>query len=60
MSNYATKTDLNKATGADTSNLAAKSDWTSLNVEIDQKDVNELKNTPVDLTLLSLDYFTPV
>ena len=29
LSNYATKDDLKGATGADTSNLAAKSDFTS-------------------------------
>ena len=36
LSNYATKIYLKKVVGFDTSNLAAKSDLTSLKVEINQ------------------------
>ena len=52
LSNYATKTDLKKATGVDTSKLAAKSDLVSLKAEIDQIDVDKLKAVPVDLSKL--------
>ena len=34
LPNYATKTDFKKETGVDTSNLAAKSNLSSLKVEI--------------------------
>ena len=41
LSNYATKTDLKKATGVDTSNFAAKSDIASLKAEIDKIDADK-------------------
>ena len=40
LSNYATKTDLNKVTESDTSNLALKSNLTKLKAEIDKIDVD--------------------
>ena len=52
LSNYATKTDLKKATGVDTSKLAVKSDLASLKAEIDQIDVDKVKAVPVDLSKL--------
>ena len=53
LSNYATKTDLNKATGIDTSNLALKSNLAKLKAEIDKIDVGKLKTVPVDLSKLN-------
>ena len=38
--NYATKVDLKRATGVDTSNLAAKSDLASLKAELDKIDID--------------------
>ena len=53
LSNYATKTDLKKLTGADTSKLAAQFDLASLQkVEVDQIDVDKSKTVPVDLSKL--------
>ena len=40
LSSYATKTDLTKATGIDTSKLAAKSDFASLKAEVDKIDLD--------------------
>ena len=42
-----------KATGVDTSKLAAKSDLTSLKDEIDKTGEDKLKTVPVDLRKLS-------
>ena len=53
MSNYAAKTDLNRATGIDTSNLALKSNLAKLKSEIDNMDVGKLKTVLVDLSKLS-------
>ena len=53
LSNYATKTDLKKATGIDTSKLALKSNLANLKAEIDKIDVDKLKTVPVDLSKLS-------
>ena len=53
LSNFETKTDLENATGIDTSNLAAKSDLTSVKVEVDKLDEDKLKTVPVDLSKLS-------
>ena len=50
---YATKAGLKKATGIDTSKLAAKSDLASLKAEIDKLDIDELVPVPVDLSKLS-------
>ena len=41
LSNYATKTDLEKPTGVDTSNLTAKSDLASLKAEKYKIDVDK-------------------
>ena len=50
---YATKSDLKKATGVDTSNLAAKPELASLKAEVDKIDIYKLKTLPVDLYKLS-------
>ena len=52
LSNYATKTDTKNATGADTSKLAAKSDFDSLKAEVHKIDVQKLKTAPIDLNKL--------
>ena len=44
---------LKKATGVDTSNLAAKSDLASLKAEVDKIDIDKLKTVPFDLFKLS-------
>ena len=46
LSNYATKTDLKKAAGIDTSNLALKSNLANLKPDIDKIDVGNLKTFP--------------
>ena len=53
LSKYATKTDLKKATGIDTSNLALKSNLAKLKTEVDKIDVDKLKTLSVDLSKLS-------
>ena len=53
LSNYATKTDLKKATVIDTSQLATKSDLVSLTAEVDQLDIDKLVPLSVDLSKLS-------
>ena len=47
------KTDLKNATGVDTSKLAAKSDLVELKAEIDNIDVDKLRDVPVDVRKLS-------
>ena len=49
MSNYATKNELEHATGVDISNIAAKSDFIVLKVEINKLDTNKLINALTDL-----------
>ena len=44
LSNYATKKELNNATGADTFNVAAKRDFTALKAEVDTLDINKFFN----------------
>ena len=44
---------MKKATGVDTSNLAAKSDLVSLKAEVDKIDIDKLKTVPFDLFKLS-------
>ena len=51
---YATKSDLKKAIGVDTSNLAAKPELASLKAEADKIDIYKLKTLPVDLYKLSI------
>ena len=53
LANYSTKSDLKKATGIDTSNIALKSNLASLKAELDKIDVDKLKAVPVDLIKLS-------
>ena len=49
----ATKSDLKKAIGVDTSNLAAKPELASLKAEVDKIDIYKPKTLPVDLYKLS-------
>ena len=49
MSNYTTKNELEHATGVDTSNIAAKSDFIVLKVEINKLGTNKLINALTDL-----------
>ena len=49
FSNYATKKELEHATGVDTSNLAAKSNFIALKAEINKLDVKKLVNVPTAL-----------
>ena len=53
LSNYATKTDLKKATRIDTSNQVLKSNLAKLKAEIDKIDIDKLKTVPTDLSKLS-------
>ena len=53
LSNYATKTNVKGATGADTSNLPAKSELASLKAEVDKIDMDKLNPAPADLSKLS-------
>ena len=49
LSNYATKADLKNATGADTSKFAKKDDLASIKSDVDELDINKLKNIPTNL-----------
>ena len=42
LSNYATKKELDHATGVDTSDLAAKKDFIALKAEVDKLGINKL------------------
>ena len=53
LSNYATKTELRKATEIDTSNLALKSNLAKLKAEVDKIDLCKSKNNDVTLSKLS-------
>ena len=53
LSNYATKADLKNATKIDSSKLAAKSNLSILDAEVDKIDVHKWKSIPVDLSKLS-------
>ena len=46
LSNYATKSDLQNAAAADISDFARKSDLTSLKSDVDELDIDKLKNVP--------------
>ena len=46
MSNYETKTDLKDVTGVDTSKFAKNVDLASLKPNVNQLDVDKLKNVP--------------
>ena len=52
LSNYVTKTDLNNATGVDTSQWASKSDFPSLIAEVDKIDFYK-SNTALVVSKLS-------
>ena len=52
MSNYATKKELNHATGVDTSDLAAKKDFITLKAEVEKIDITKLSNVPTSLNNL--------
>ena len=43
------KADVQETTRVDTFNLAAKSDLAILKAEVDEVDINKLKNVPADL-----------
>ena len=49
MSNYATKTDLKNATGVDTSDFSTKTNLANLKSDVDELDIDKLKNMPNDL-----------
>ena len=53
LSNYATKTDLQNVTDADTSCFALKTNLASLKTEVDKLDIEKLAPVPVDLSKLS-------
>ena len=55
LSNYATKKELDHATGVDTSDLAAKKDFIALKVEVDKLDINKLTNAPTSLNNLKTE-----
>ena len=52
FTSYATKKELEHATGVDTSDLAAKKDFVALKAEVDQLDINKLANVPTSLNNL--------
>ena len=53
LSNYATKADLKNPTGVGTSELAKKTDLTSLKLDVDELDIDNLKTVLTDLSRLS-------
>ena len=52
LSNYATKKQLDHATGVDTSHLAAKKDLIALKAKVDKLGINKLVNVPTNLNNL--------
>ena len=52
LSNNATKTDLQNATGVDTSRFAKKVDLANLKSNVDKLDIDKLKNVPTNLSNL--------
>ena len=52
LSNYATKTDLQNATGVDASSFAKKTDLAHLRSDVDKLDIDKFKNVPSDLSSL--------
>ena len=53
LSNNATKADLKKATGVDTSDFAREADLASLKLDVDKLDIDNLRTVPVNLRMLS-------
>ena len=51
LSNYNTEKDLEHATGADISNLAAKQDFVALEGKVDRLDIAELVNVLTGLNI---------
>ena len=49
LQHYATKKELKDATGVDTYNLAAKSDFVALKAEVHKLDINKSVNVPTSL-----------
>ena len=49
LSNYATKKELEYATGIDASNLVVKKDFIALKAKVDKLDINELAKVPTSL-----------
>ena len=52
LSNYATKTDIKNATGADTSSCAKKIDLASSKSDVNKLDIDDSKNIPTNLSNL--------
>ena len=52
LSNCATKKELERAKGIDTSDLAVKKDFIALKAEFDKLDINKLVNVPTSLNNL--------
>ena len=52
LSNYATKKELENATGIDTSDLAAKEDFIALKAEVDKLDITKLTSVQTSLNNL--------
>ena len=52
LSNYTTKKGLDHTTGVDTSDLAAKKDFSALKAEVHKLDINKLVNVPTSLNNL--------
>ena len=52
MSSYATKKELEHATGIDTSDVAAEKDFIALKAEVDKLDINKLTNVPTSFSNL--------
>ena len=52
LSNYATRKELDHATGNATSDLAAKKDFIDLKAEFDKLDINKLVNVPTSFNNL--------
>ena len=50
LSNYGTKTDIKNATGVDESSFAKKVDLARLNSNVDELDIDKLKNVPNNLS----------
>ena len=49
LTNYATKKELDRAIGIDTSDLAAKKEFVGLKTDVDKLDINKLANVPISL-----------
>ena len=51
LTNYVTEKELKHPTGVDTSDRAAKKDFTALKAEVGKLDINKLVNVPTGFTL---------